>query len=438
MGKKTDYKQVNLPWCPEIPNDWDVVKLSYDFLKIGSGTTPQAGNPLYYQDGTFNWLQTGDLDDGLITQTSKKVTQKALDDYPTLRFYSVGSLVIAMYGATIGKSGILGIETTTNQACCVLAEPNRFDTKFIYYWFHSNKLNIISLSYGGGQPNISQELIRNLRVQCPPMELQRKITNFLDQKTAEIDNLILKKQNLINCLIEEEKSTINDAITKGIDKSAELRPSNVEWLGDIPKDWEIKKLKYVAQVNPTKKNFQFDKDDENEVIFLPMEKVKENGNLSQDTVKSIKELSKGYTYFERNDIIVAKITPCFENGKAANLSDLKSSFGFGSTEFHTLRATEKIIPEFIFNIIKSERFMKIGEASMTGSAGQKRVPTDFLKEFHIALPPLEMQESIVSFIKNRVHFIRTTIEKIETEIDLLDEYRISLINEVVTGKTTMK
>ena len=99
------------------------------FGQIGSGTTPTSGKPEYYENGEFNWLQTGDLNDSEIIETSKKITQKALDDNSTLRFYPLDSIVIAMYGATIGKTGILKIESTTNQACCVITSYSIHYTK---------------------------------------------------------------------------------------------------------------------------------------------------------------------------------------------------------------------------------------------------------------------------------------------------------------------
>lgn len=117
MKRYEKYKASNVAWLGEIPESWSMKKLAYGFKKIGSGTTPTAGDQDYYFDGEYNWLQTGDLTDGEINSTSKKITQKAINDFTSLKFYEKGSLVIAMYGATIGKTGLLNIKTTTNQAC---------------------------------------------------------------------------------------------------------------------------------------------------------------------------------------------------------------------------------------------------------------------------------------------------------------------------------
>src|SRR5689334_20095911 len=171
------------------------------------------------------------------------------------------------------------------------------------------------------------------------------------------------------------------------------KSSGVDWLGDIPEHWEVKRLKFFAAVNSSISNYEVSKDSIEEVVFLPMEKVSENGKISQELRKRISEVNSGFTYFEKGDVILAKITPCFENGKGALLDNLETNFGFGSTEFHTIRAIETVSSKLLFYITKSHRFRTIGEALMSGTAGQKRVSADFVKDFPIALPPLGEQEA---------------------------------------------
>jgi type I restriction enzyme, S subunit len=196
------YKPSGIAWLGDIPEHWEVKKTTQIFQKIGSGTTPTAGLTKYYEGGYINWLQTGDLNDGYIIYTNKKITTKAINDFSTLKEYPEGSLVIAMYGATIGKLGILKMNTTTNQACCVLGSPYKYLTKYAFYFFMDIKENIISMSYGGGQPNISQDLIKSLKLFCPPLSEQTAIANFLDDKTAKIDTAIQIKQQQIQLLKE--------------------------------------------------------------------------------------------------------------------------------------------------------------------------------------------------------------------------------------------
>lgn len=134
MRTYENYKDSGIQWIGEIPEHWDIRPISRSFEIIGSGTTPKSDNEFYYLDGVHNWLLTGDLNDGFIFETSKKITDEAIKEHSTLKKYPVNSIVMAMYGATIGKLGILKVETTVNQACCVLANSNVFDYRIPFYF----------------------------------------------------------------------------------------------------------------------------------------------------------------------------------------------------------------------------------------------------------------------------------------------------------------
>ncbi len=167
-------------------DDWKISILGNIVYSIGSGTTPKADKLDYYDNGTINWLLTGDLNDGIIKQTSNKITQEAFDN-SSLKIYHSGNVVIAMYGATIGKLGILDIETTTNQACCSIDCGKKLSPKFLFYFLLNEKSFIISRALGGGQPNISQATVKNLFVRYPSYSEQQAIANYLDTKCCKID-----------------------------------------------------------------------------------------------------------------------------------------------------------------------------------------------------------------------------------------------------------
>ncbi|WP_081754678.1 restriction endonuclease subunit S, partial [Salinivibrio costicola] len=154
-----------------------------------------------------------------------------------------------MYGATIGRLGILGIPATTNQACCVLSYPRMLDPKFLFFWFIAFKRDLIAIySTGGGQPNISQSVISSLRVPAPSIPEQQKIAQFLDYETAKIDALIDEQKRLIELLKEKRQAVISHAVTKGLNPDAPMKDSGVEWLGDVPEDWQVKSYKYACRI----------------------------------------------------------------------------------------------------------------------------------------------------------------------------------------------
>jgi len=213
LNPNVPLKQSGIDWIGEIPEHWEVKRVKEIFRNTGSGTTPPSGDETYYDDFGINWLQSGDLNDGFITETSKKITQKAKDEFSTLKLYREGSLVIAMYGATIGKMGYLNIKTATNQACCVLSNLFHNNKMYLFYQLLSMKLYIISLSTGGGQPNINQDIVRFLKLAVPPISEQIQIANYLDDKTAQIDNIVSNIEQQINKLTQLRKSLINDVVT---------------------------------------------------------------------------------------------------------------------------------------------------------------------------------------------------------------------------------
>lgn len=216
LYKNVKMKDSGVEWIGEIPAHWRLYKITWIFNLISSGTTPSSINLEYY-DGSIPWVNTGDLNDGYIYDTPKKVTEIALKECSALKLFPVNTLLIAMYGATIGKLGITKIVATTNQACCALVGHNNAIIKYIFYWFLANRNNIISMAYGGGQPNISQNLIKSLRVPLPEIEEQITIANFLDQKTSKIESLISYIQTQITKLHEYRQSLISEAVTGKID-----------------------------------------------------------------------------------------------------------------------------------------------------------------------------------------------------------------------------
>ena len=209
-------KDSGVEWIGEIPEHWEVRKIKHAFGKIGSGTTPSSTNESYYGD-EIHWVNSGDLNDGYITETKHKITKNALDEFSTLKIYPKDTLIIALYGATIGKLGILKIDSTVNQACCAITEPKKINQKFLFYWLLAYRKIIISMAVGGGQPNISQSTITNLRIQTPDFKEQEQIYAFLDKETKQFDNLISKSQSQIKMLQEKRQAIITAAVTGKID-----------------------------------------------------------------------------------------------------------------------------------------------------------------------------------------------------------------------------
>lgn len=209
------------------------------------------------------------------------------------------------------------------------------------------------------------------------------------------------------------------------------KPSDSAWLSIIPVAWQQVRGRFVMSVNPAAVRLR-NLDDSDEVSFVSMEAVGENGGLNLDRTRPIDEIGSGYTEFEDGDVVIAKITPCFENGKCALASGLKNGVAFGTTELHVLRAGRQLDKQFLFYLTTSHTFRMLGESEMYGAGGQKRVPPEFAKDFRIPLPPIEEQQAIVRFLDTQTDRIDTLLAKKRQLIARLKEKRSALIARTVT------
>ena len=192
LNKNVSMKDSGIEWIGEIPEEWDVSKIKYSLILMGSGSTPDSSNPLNY-DGEINWIQSGDLyGKSYITETEKTITKYALHGNKSLKRYIAPFVVVAMYGASVGNIALSQIDSYTNQACCVMKGDNSLDNKYLYYFLIANKHEMLMLAIGGTQPNISQQLIKNLTIIIPKFNDQLEIVEFLDKKCSEIDSVISK------------------------------------------------------------------------------------------------------------------------------------------------------------------------------------------------------------------------------------------------------
>jgi len=203
----------------------------------------------------------------------------------------------------------------------------------------------------------------------------------------------------------------------------------------IPDHWRWIELKELAEINPT-----FDRDDlsdDDPVSFVGMKRVEElSGRIDLSETEPLSEVRKGYTYFEDGDVLFAKITPCMENGKVAVARGLENGVGFGSTEFHVIRHPEEATQKWIFHYLIQEGFRRDAKRAMTGSAGQKRVPTGYIEEVPIPLPPLHEQRRIVAKIEELFSTLDAGMADLQAAGQQLERYRLSVLQAAVEGRLT--
>ncbi len=438
LPKYEAYKDSGVEWLGDIPAEWSLIRLK--------NTMESCVNGLWGDDpkgkDEIVVLRVADFDYEKLSILDYKLTYRAIPEKDRQsRLLKNGDLLIEKSGG--GDKTLVGrvvafnkeYQALTSNFVAKISPQTWVDSSFLKYVFatlYSNNINYLSIKQTTGIQNLDTSSYFNEFFCFPIKSEQALIANYLDQKTAQIDAAIAIKEQQIELLKERKQIIIQQAVTQGLDPNVPMKDSGVEWIGQIPEHWEVLPLKRVALLSPSvavenKKSKEL-------VCFLPMEKVSVNGEVICDTFLPIKDVSQGFTVFNKNDVIVAKITPCFENGKSAYLDKLPTDVGYGSTEFHVLRCSNRISGRFLYLVVSSHLFLKAGEALMTGSAGQKRVPSSFITNFPIAIPSIAEQSKIIDTVDCQLLEINNVTNANFKQIQKLKEYKTTLINSAVTGK----
>lgn len=419
------YKDSAVEWLQNIPSEWMVNRGKFCFKnhkKINS--TMSCDNVLSLT--MKGVIHRDELGEGGLLPTS----------YDTFQIFEKNDLVFKLIDLDNYKTSRVGIVPErgimSSAYIRLQAKGKNIESRYFYWFYYNLYLQGIYNFLGMGvRSTLSPWSLLEVPILIPDKKNQDKIADFLDDKTKKIDQIINKKKKLIRLYDELRISFISKNVTRGIQSNIRLKKTSLIWPDAIPNDWKMCRLRFLAVLNPGKGEVSKIKD--KMVSFLPMPLVSEDGRIDLSEEKNINSVFSGYTYFADNDVIVAKITPCFENGKGAVLRGLTNGIAFGSTEFHVMR-TEKLDCDYLYYITMSHAFRKIGELEMRGSAGQQRVPVNFVKDFYCAYPDIKEQKKIVASLNKKIGNIDKTIEKTRAHMRKLKEYRASLIYNAVTGK----
>ena len=418
-------KDSGIEWIGEIPEGWSKNKVIRLFDIIGSGTTPKN---ITSDFPVVNWIQSGDITGSFMPTCKNVISANLLSQYSALKVYPAPFIIIAMYGASVGNASISLIDGCVNQACCVLSSPS-CNLHYAFYVIKSAQSYLVRKAVGGGQPNISQETIKQLWLPLPPLSTQDIIVRNLDATCSKIDDLL----SSVHASIEEYKklkqAVITQAVTKGVRGEREMKDSGVDWIGEIPVDWEISRIKYVSIFEPS---CDFRKlTPETIITYSPMECIK-NGTFERRT-SLYGNLAHTLTPFQNGDIVMAKVTPCFENGNIAIMNELQSGYGLGSSELFVFRP-QNINTRYLFYWLQNKLFVHQACATMTGTGGLKRISPSFVKNCNIHYPSTAEQAQIAAYLDTKCAEIDRLIAKKEQLVKELERYKKSLIYEVVTGK----
>lgn len=355
---------------------WPLVPIK-DVARIVGGSTPKSGTAEFW-DGQIPWATPKDLSDvdgKFIDDTPRKISQLGLNSCSS-ELLPPNSVLFSSR-APIGHVAINTVPMATNQGFKSFVPTPKIDASYLYWWLKCHRSDLERLGNGATFKEVSKAVVERIEIPLPALEEQKRIAAILDQA----DDIRRNRQRAI-----ERLNQLGQAIF-------------YEMFGDPvcnPMAWDTSSLDSASMINPRKDTTL---DDCDEVTFLPMAAVSEQGKIISEEVRTYGSVKKGFTFFRKGDVLLAKITPCFENGKSAKTDDMKHPVGFGSTEFHVLRPSVSLHPSYLFSILHDKRFRNKAEGNMTGSAGQKRVPSTYLKEYMIPLPPMALQEEFASRIE---------------------------------------
>lgn len=408
-----------------LPDGWSETTLD-KIANWGSGGTPSRKNSNYYK-GNIPWIKTGDLGGRIVYEANEFISEDAVKN-SSAKLFKKNSVILAMYGATIGKTSILGIDATTNQACAVGQPNSATSTDFLYYLICSEKNNFIAKGKGGAQPNISQAIIKDHKIRLPSLAEQNQIARLLDQHLAQVEQIKTRLAAIPILLKKFRQSVLADAISG---KLTEGKYDSL-WI-ESSIDQEFKCIDGDRGANyPKKEEYQ----SEGHCLFLSTKNVRQYGFSFNNLVFLSKEkhdVLRGGT-LQRGDMIITT------RGTLGYIASYDDSVKFDVVRINSgmliLRKKKAIlINSYVMLYLASPDFQRIIEEQKTGSA-QPQLPAKILKSFKIQIPPLEEQSEIVRCVEqlfSHADFIEQRVMNAQKRVNNLTQ---SILTKAFSGELT--
>ncbi|MGL4448575.1 MAG: restriction endonuclease subunit S [Shewanella sp.] len=421
------YKQTEVGVIPE---DWEVVCLG----EIGQSLIGLTYSPKDVSDGGVLVLRSSNVQNGRLAYEDCVFVQMELPDRVIVK---EGDILICVRNGSrqlIGKCALIDKYAQGFAFGAFMSVYRTEASGFAFYQFQSDVIQSqINETMGATINQITNRDLSGFKIMIPNSILeQTAIANVLSDSDALIgalEQLIAKKQAIKSATMQQlltgrtrlpQFALREDGTPKG------TKPSE---LGEIPEDWEDLGFGALFQPSISKKPIK----PMSLVSFVGMQDVTEQAQLSTQHVLAIENVKSGFTYFERGDVLVAKITPCFENGKGCHTETLSTDIGFGSTEFHVLRATDNSDSRFIYYWSNRNVFRKSLESEMVGSAGHRRVPLSAIAKYTIPVPPKEEQTAIATILSD----MDAEIQALEQRLGKTRQIKQGMMQELLTGKTRL-
>lgn len=399
-------KPSHIDWCPMIPDHWEEKRIKdIAFLQSGNSITAMD----FVEDGKFPVYGGNGLRGYTNTYTNE-------GDY----------VLIGRQGALCGNINYAHGKFYASEHAVVVYPKKEEITLWLGETLRTANLNRLSMT--AAQPGLAVSTLNLQFIPFPPKDERIRIAKYLDKKLSEIDHQVSLLTSKRDAYLRLKKSIINHAVTRGLNPNVKMKDSGIEWIGEVPEHWEVKRMKDICALSPNIKScseYEYGS-------YLPMEGLRLDQIETSDELVST--LQGKYTPFEDNDLLVAKVTPCFENGNIAIAKGLTNGVGFGSSEIFVLRANKYNNIRFLFYMSLSSKFQDKACATMCGVGGLKRISPLFMKTYIMAIPPSTEQRAIATYLDDKCAKIDTIVSNLDKQISRYADLKRSLIDEVITGK----
>jgi type I restriction enzyme S subunit len=400
MNKYPKYKSSGVEWIGEIPEHWNLIRLKNEY-KIQKGRIPK--------------IVFEDYSDGLVPYLSMDVLRGSeTNDFVSIDdgvYVNNGQVLILWDGSNSGEIIKVDKEGILSSTMGVMNKiGDRLNEDFSYYQLKSYEPEIRNNTNGMGIPHVDGSYVRSLSLFVPPHTEQQQIVQFLDEKTDVIDKLISTKERKIELLKQQRTSLINEVITKGLNPKVKMKDSGVEWIGEIPEHWVVKKMKYFVKICNGSDYKDF---------------VLENGGFPVYGTGGIFSRCSKFLY-DKSSVLLGR------KGSVDRPQFVNEPFWTSDTTYYT-QIKENVSPMYFFHLVKQIQFDQYVYGSAIPSM-TKSVYDDMLFPY----PPIQEQEQIVKHLDNLTKEIDELVSMEQNKIDLLKEYRQSLISEVITGKIDVR
>lgn len=395
-------------------------------FSIGSGATPESGNPDYW-DGDIFWVTPEDVSaakDGKIVGTKRRITDDGLRSCSAR--LSPPETIVLTKRAPIGQLAVAEVELCSNQGCFLLEPGSGVDPQFYFHWLNANTAYLQILGRGSTFMELSTDDLKSLRVPYPPIHVQNSITEFLNENVAQIDTLIEAKQTLLGLLAEKRRTLVAEAVMRGLDRSVPLRPSGIDWLGDIPAHWEVRRSKWLFEERDVRSTTG-----EETLFSLRMERGLVPHNEVSDK-KTLPEELVGYKIARQGELVVNRMRA------ATGLIAIAPEYGLVSPDYAVFVPSEEIECDYYVELFKTTLLQAVFRSESTGlgtgSQGFLRLYSQNFLALWFPYPPIEEQRQILEHLKVERAKIDKLATATERSITLLKERRSALIAAAVTGQ----